>query len=137
MKNPVLGSMSGRESAKPPMAWGRGSHADSWPLGSTRRQSVRRLVVRVMSVRESWGANPTKNHSRSLMIGPPSSNPRSATYALLATASIDVALIGVVCAGAVRNPGWTVPKIEPLNSFDPVLVTTLTTPPVARPYSAL
>ena len=71
------------------------------------------------------------------MIGPPSSHPTSAMYELLAVASIDDALIGVRCAGAASSPGSIVPKIEPLNSFEPVLVTTLTTPPVARPYSAL
>ncbi len=32
--------------------------------------------------------------------------------------------------------GTTVAKAEPWNSFEPCLVTMLTTPPVARPYSA-
>src|ERR1041384_1440892 len=71
------------------------------------------------------------------MIGPPSSNPPSARYALLATASTDDALTGVDTAGAVNSPGCHVPNTEPLSSLVPVLVTTLTTAPVARPYSAL
>src|SRR5678815_4731663 len=84
--------MSATPSANPPWVVGRGSQADSAPLGSSVRQSVCRLVVRVTSVRRNCGAKPTKYQSLSLMIGPPTSNPMSAMYALLPTASIDDAL---------------------------------------------
>src|SRR5512140_2932437 len=83
-KNPVLGSTSGNVSAFPPCVPSRGSHVDRAPLGKSLRQSVCRLVVRVTSVRLKFGANPTKYHRRSRMIGPPSSKPMSAWYALFA-----------------------------------------------------
>ncbi len=102
MKKPVDGSVSGTPSALPPIATGRASQPDSWPafgpLCSSLRQSVCRFVVRVMSFALNCGAKPTKNHSLSLMIGPPISNPISAMYALLLTASSDAALMGVVSA---------------------------------------
>ena len=50
---------------------------NSEPSVAVTRQSVRRLVVRVVVTFVNWGAKPTQNQAVSLMIGPPTSNPTS------------------------------------------------------------
>ena len=53
------------------------------------------------------------------------------------TASIDDAWVGARSRLAASMPGVIEPKTVPSNSLPPERVTTLTTAPVARPYSAL
>ena len=71
------------------------------------------------------------------MIGPVSVKPTLASMSSLPVASIEIDSDGLRSRAAVSWPGVMYAKTLPSNSLPPVSVATLTTPPVARPYSAL
>ena len=86
------------------------------------------------------GAKPTKNQRRSLMMGPPTSAPKSTVFSSLGLAALETmadAALGMSLGLPVSAPGLQLPQTMPWNSLEPDLVTTLSTPPVARPYSAM
>ena len=78
MKKPVVGSVSGMPSELPPIDLGPETQVERLPSVFTLRQSVWLFVMRVKSTLLNCGSKPTKNHSLSLMIGPPRSKPKSA-----------------------------------------------------------
>jgi hypothetical protein len=83
------------------------------------------------------GLNAAKKNARSRAIGPPISKPASLTLVAVVCAAICVRFGRLT---AVYSPssasGRNEAKTLPVNRLLPLLVTTLTTPPVAWPYSA-
>ena len=90
------------------------------------------------SVRSRWNVwlYAPKNQSRSRMIKPPVSKPKSHFRSMSATVVVVAGRRSAVSSFFWSPPPSLNPKNEPRNVLPPDLVMTLITPPVARPYSA-
>ncbi|CAM3847678.1 hypothetical protein COSO111634_27015 [Corallococcus soli] len=70
-------------------------------------------------------------------MGPPKSKPKSPRLWALPCAEMTLPSRRTTVPAVWRAPGAMLAKTEPWNSLEPDLVTTLSTPPVERPYSGM